>query len=107
MRKITELGNHIIQDAVYDTRMAGVLMGGLHPNQVNGLIRDGRIQGLLRAVRGSQRGRTVVMGSEIVKFNQSLPIKPAGENAAPNTSPTMPTTRRPPRLRSLQGIEKW
>ena len=70
-------GDRIILDAVYDTRTAGELMGGLHPNDVHRLIDRGSIKARLRCVRG-RRGRTVILGSEIKRFIESLPDKDPG-----------------------------
>jgi hypothetical protein len=106
-----EGSDRIILDKAYDTREAGELMGGLHPNDVNRLIERGAIQGRLRAVRGG-RGRTVILGAEIKRYNESLPVKPVkrSDGTAVTAAPLAPVTKTKRSRRSnvrLSAIPSW
>ena len=107
------LPNQIILDAVYDTRTAGKLMGGLHPNQVNALIKEKKLEARYRSVRGSKKGRTVIMGREIKRFNESLPVRGTAGEVLPPTSAIhdeqmfdMSKIKRPRRMK-LSGVKQW
>jgi hypothetical protein len=115
MASMNVMPNRIILDAVYDTRTAGRLMGGLHPNQVNRLVKEGVIQGRCRPILGSRRGRTVILGAEIKKFNESLPVK-GRDGSTIETKPSPEATnaineindkKKRRRKINLAGVKRW
>lgn len=92
-------------DAVYDTRTAGQILGGLHPNDVNHLIKAGKIAANLRPVRG-KRGRTVIRGRELIRYLNALPEKLP--DASPgDEGPPVRRRRRSTRLKASDFGPAW
>ena len=61
-------------DRLYSTAKAGELLGGLHPNDVLLLIRDGKLDAVERPVRGTgKRPRKFVRESALQRFIEGLP----------------------------------
>jgi hypothetical protein len=70
-------------DRLYSTSKAGELLGGLHPNDVLLLIRDGKLEAVERPVRGAgKRPRKFVKESALQRFIDGL-HPPGGAKAEP------------------------
>lgn len=84
-----EQPNRIILDATYSLAEAAKLMGLKHPNDVIRLHEKGDITLRMRRVRGV-KGRPVLPGAEIVRFNTNLPEKPRKSQISVPVAPMVP-----------------
>lgn len=60
-------------DRLYSTSQAGQLLGGINPDDVRRLIRDGKLNAVPMIVRGKgKRPRKYIPASDLQKFIQDL-----------------------------------
>ena len=95
----------IILDKAYPLAEAAGLMGLKHANDVVRLHDQGEITLRMRKVRGL-KGRPVLLGAEIVRFNTHLPERPRKQRFAVPLRPLEELTDAPLRTSRRKGVRR-